>query len=69
MSNTYKLQQQQALTGLFKNGKAIYRACEVLTDFGYPKEAANMIAVDGKWYGIERHSKRVLNFGSLGIAG
>lgn len=61
ISDAYKLQQPRILTGLFNNGKAIYRAREVLTDFGYPKDAANVIEVDGKWQGFKAHGRRALH--------
>lgn len=61
ISETYKLQQPQMLTGLFKNGKAIYQAREVLTDFGYPKDAASVTEVDGRWHGFKEHGKRAVH--------
>jgi hypothetical protein len=35
--NTYRLENQHVLTGLFKNSKEVFHAQEILTDFGYPK--------------------------------
>lgn len=61
ISNTYRFQQPQVLKGLFKNEKAIYRAQEVLTDFGYPRDAASITEVDGKWHQFKAHSKHAIN--------
>lgn len=61
ISETYKLQQPQMLTGLFKDGKAIYQAREVLTDFGYPKDAASVTEVNRGWYGFKGPAKHALH--------
>lgn len=36
---TFRLHNRRVLTGIFKNEKEMYQAQEVLTDFGYPKDA------------------------------
>lgn len=61
ISNTYRLQHPQVLTGLFKNSKAIYRAQEVLTDFGYPKDAASVTEVGGEWHEFKVQAMHAMN--------
>jgi hypothetical protein len=61
ISETVRLQQPRVLTGLFTGGKTIYQAQEVLTDFGYPKDAARVIEVDGKWEEFKTHGKHALS--------
>lgn len=46
--NTYKWGDQRVLTGLFKSSRQAYQAQEVLTDFGYPKEASSQIKLNTK---------------------
>ena len=45
-SDTYGLGDQQVLTGFFKSDTDLRHAREILTDFGYPKEAAEIIEVN-----------------------
>jgi hypothetical protein len=45
-SNAYGLGHQQVLTGFFKSDSDVRHAREILTDFGYPKEAAEVIEVN-----------------------
>jgi len=45
-SDTYGLGHQQVLTGFFKSDSDVRHAREILTDFGYPKEAAEIIEVN-----------------------
>jgi hypothetical protein len=61
ISETVGLQHPQVLTGLFTGGKTIYRAQEVLTDFGYPKDAASVTELDGKWQEFKAHGVRALS--------
>src|SRR5215216_1028368 len=61
ISETYRLQQSQVLRGLFMGGKTIYRAQAVLTDFGYPRDAAKVIEVNGKWEEFKTHGKHAFN--------
>ena len=61
ISETVRLQQPLVLTGLFTGGNTIYRAQEVLTDFGYSKDAASMVELDGKWEEFKTQSKHALS--------
>ncbi len=45
-SDTYGLGHQQVLTGFFKSDTDLRHAREILTDFGYPKEAAEIVEVN-----------------------
>ena len=44
--NTYGFEHQQILTGFFKSNSDVRHAREILTDYGYPKEAAEVIEVN-----------------------
>ena len=60
VGNTYRLENQHLLTGLFKNSRDVFHAQEVLTDFGYPKEAARVIELKDKSKRISVYSKQVI---------
>jgi hypothetical protein len=45
---TYKEEQARVLIGRFSNHQEVYQAQEILTDFGYPKEATNVMEVPGR---------------------
>lgn len=75
--NVYQLQPQKMLSGVFRNDMDVYHAREVLTDFGYPKEAANVIVLsglstelkdDGQSLARRLWSKPVLGISILGLA-
>lgn len=61
INETYKLQHPQVLTGLFKSEKAVFRAQAVLTDFGYPKDAAKVTEVDGRWQEFRTYCSKALH--------
>ena len=46
--NTYKWRGQRVLTGIFRSPMQAYQGQEVLTDFGYPKEASSKIELKTK---------------------
>ena len=48
IGNTYGLENQQIVTGLFRNSTEVYQAQEILTDFGYAKEASNRIELKAR---------------------
>jgi len=60
LSNVYRLEHQQMVSGLFSNDQDVYHAREILTDFGYPKEAANVVV-------LSKISKEIKNYGK-GVA-
>jgi len=61
MSNTYKLSNRQILTGLFRNDRDVYHAQEILTDFGYPKEASRVVRLKSKPREMMFYGKRVIS--------
>ena len=59
LSNTYKFENRQIMTGLFSNRIDVYQAQEILTDFGYPKEASSKIELKAKSRKVKARSKKV----------
>ncbi len=56
LGNVYNLEPQRMLSGVFRNDSEVYHAREVLTDFGYPKEATNVVV-------LNRITKEIKNYG------
>jgi hypothetical protein len=60
ISDTYKLSNRRVLTGLFRNDKDVYQAQEILTDFGYPKDASKVVRLKSKPRQMMFYGKRVI---------
>ena len=60
VGNTYRLGNQHVLTGLFKNSKEVFHAQEILTDFGYPKEAASVVELKGRSQRVRAYGKQII---------
>lgn len=56
LNNIYRLEPQQMLSGLFRTDRDVYQAREILTDFGYPREAANVVV-------LSKISKEIKDYG------
>jgi len=59
-SETYRLEHQRVLTGLFRSDRDVYQAQEILTDFGYPKEAAKVVVLRDGSKKIRAYGKHVI---------
>jgi hypothetical protein len=60
VDNTYGLGTQHVLTGLFKKGKDVFHAQEILTDFGYPKEASSMVELKDRSQRAKAYGKQIV---------
>ena len=60
VSDTYRLDTGNVLTGVFRNNSDIYHAREILTDFGYPKEAMSVIELKEKSKKAKAYGKELI---------
>lgn len=68
--DTYRSVNQHVLTGLFKNSREVFHAQEILTDFGYPKEASSVVELKNRPQRIKAYGKQiVLQIKDKGVLG